>query len=122
MKENTPAPPLKTFEEIAQRVNSHFFTMDIAKSQDKGWLIVELGDGQVAGLPDNADVKAFYSMFKFLSYEPLAKLILNGQKGNGIYANVGSEAVSLRNDWVMGSISFCYATSCYKNEFFYGKS
>jgi len=55
-------PPLKTFQEIAQKVKSHFFTMDIAKSQDKGWLIVELGDGQVAGLPDNADVKAFYKL------------------------------------------------------------
>ena len=58
------APPLTQFQEIAQNVNSQFFSMDIAKSQYKGWLIVELGDGQVAGLPDNADVKAFYSRFK----------------------------------------------------------
>jgi hypothetical protein len=52
--------PLKKFEKVAQYVNSHFFTMDIAKSQELGWMIVELGDGQVAGLPDNVDIEAFY--------------------------------------------------------------
>ncbi|EDN68491.1 conserved hypothetical protein [Beggiatoa sp. PS] len=52
--------PLKKFEKVAQLVNSHFFTMDVAKSQELGWMIVELGDGQVAGLPDNVDIKAFY--------------------------------------------------------------
>jgi hypothetical protein len=34
--------------------------MDIAKTKQRDWLIVELGDGQVAGLPDNADKDAFY--------------------------------------------------------------
>jgi len=57
-------PPLKIFTKIAQRVESHFFTMDIAKSPKIGWLIVELGDGQVAGLPDNVDIKAFYQNFQ----------------------------------------------------------
>ncbi len=54
------APPIEVFREIAQRVDSQFFTMDVAKSEEFGWLIVELGDAQVAGLPDNANVKAFY--------------------------------------------------------------
>jgi hypothetical protein len=57
-------PPLEPFIEIAQRVNSQFFTMDVAKSKDFGWLIVELGDAQVAGFPDHADLNAFYSVFK----------------------------------------------------------
>ena len=39
---------------------SRFFTMDIAKRVDSDWMIVELGDGQVAGLPDRADTGAFY--------------------------------------------------------------
>ena len=34
--------------------------MDVAKRVDGGWMIVELGDGQVAGLPERADVGAFY--------------------------------------------------------------
>jgi ATP-grasp domain-containing protein len=41
-------------------VQSRFFTMDVAKRVDGGWMIVELGDGQVAGLPVRADVGAFY--------------------------------------------------------------
>jgi hypothetical protein len=36
---------------IAERIPSRFFTMDVAFLADGGWTIVELGDGQVAGLP-----------------------------------------------------------------------
>lgn len=36
---------------IADRIPSRFFTMDVAFLADGGWTIVELGDGQVAGLP-----------------------------------------------------------------------
>jgi hypothetical protein len=54
------APPVDTFSKIAALVNSRFFTMDIAKRQDGDWMIVELGDAQVAGLPENADVDEFY--------------------------------------------------------------
>ncbi|MDM8558461.1 ATP-grasp domain-containing protein [Candidatus Parabeggiatoa sp. HSG14] len=63
------ALPLKQFEKIAQRVDSHFFTMDVAKSSDKGWLIIELGDAQVAGLPDNANIEAFYRRLASLENE-----------------------------------------------------
>jgi hypothetical protein len=38
--------------------------MDIAKRRDGDWLIVELGDAQVAGLPAHADVDAFYEALK----------------------------------------------------------
>ena len=43
-----------------QRVRNRFFTMDVANRVDGGWMIVELGDAQVAGLPERADVGAFY--------------------------------------------------------------
>jgi len=36
---------------IAARIPSRFFTMDVAFLAGGGWTIVELGDGQVAGLP-----------------------------------------------------------------------
>lgn len=52
--------PFDQFRDVAKAVNSHFFTMDIAKQQDGDWLIVELGDGQVAGLPEGSDSGAFY--------------------------------------------------------------
>ena len=53
-------PPLAPFAELARRVASRFFTMDIARRTDGGWIVVELGDGQVAGLPEHADPLAFY--------------------------------------------------------------
>jgi len=34
--------------------------MNVAQRSDGSWLIVELGDGQVAGLPENAAIPAFY--------------------------------------------------------------
>lgn len=53
-------PPLEHFALVAQAVQSRFFTMDIAQREDGSWLIVELGDGQVAGLPETAKPDAFY--------------------------------------------------------------
>ena len=57
-------PVLERFEEILQQIDSKFFTMDIAKKKDGEWIIVELGDGQVAGLPDNANKDEFYKHLK----------------------------------------------------------
>jgi hypothetical protein len=52
--------PLGKFSEVMQKVKSRFFTMDIAKRKDGEWMIIELGDAQVAGLPDSADIRKFY--------------------------------------------------------------
>lgn len=41
-------------------VSSRFFTVDFARLDNGAWMVVELGDGQVSGLPDNADVMRFY--------------------------------------------------------------
>jgi hypothetical protein len=57
-------PPEGLFAEVAQRVRSRFFTMDVAQRKDGEWMIVELGDGQVAGLPENADVEQFYQRLR----------------------------------------------------------
>ena len=54
------APPLEQFEALAPRVESRFFTMDIAERADGEWITVELGDGQVAGLPDETQAPEFY--------------------------------------------------------------
>jgi len=45
------ALPWAELTPIAARIPSRFFTMDVAFLADGGWTIVELGDGQVAGLP-----------------------------------------------------------------------
>jgi len=51
-----------------RQVKSRFFTMDIAKRNDGEWAIVELGDAQVAGLPDTADVHKFYQVLSDRCY------------------------------------------------------
>jgi hypothetical protein len=50
--------------EVAKKINCRFFTMDIAKVENGSWVIIELGDGQVSGLPDNADLYEFYYRLK----------------------------------------------------------
>lgn len=55
------APPVSRFVEIARKVRSRFFTMDIAKRRDSNdWLILEVGDGQVSGIPERLPVQDFY--------------------------------------------------------------
>jgi hypothetical protein len=53
-------PPVEMFQGVAQQVQSRFFTMDVAQRTDGTWIIVELGDGQVAGLPNQIDANHFY--------------------------------------------------------------
>jgi hypothetical protein len=53
-------PPIDRFADLARSVRSRFFTMDLARRPDNSWLIVELGDGQVSGLPSPADAFPFY--------------------------------------------------------------
>jgi ATP-grasp domain-containing protein len=53
-------PPMDHFCHVARSVRSRFFTMDVAKRRDGEWMIVELGDAQVAGLLESADVAGFY--------------------------------------------------------------
>ena len=53
-------PDLHIFKEVAKRIKSNFFTMDIAQKKDGSWIIMELGDGQVSGLPESADKASFY--------------------------------------------------------------
>ena len=52
------------FTGIAQKVESRFFTMDIAKLKTGEWIIIELGDAQVAGLPPKYHFQEFYQRFE----------------------------------------------------------
>lgn len=60
------APSLDTLRQIAQKVQSRFFTLDVALKKDGTWSIIELGDAQVAGLPEKIDVDAFYRALAML--------------------------------------------------------
>lgn len=60
--------PLDHLGDLARQVQSRFFTMDVARRVDGTWNIVELGDGQVAGLPARADTTEFYqTLFSHLT-------------------------------------------------------
>lgn len=62
-------PPLDHFRDVMRQVQSRFFTMDMARRLDGHWMIVELGDAQVAGLPERLDPLNFY--------RPLAQHLTN---------------------------------------------
>jgi len=57
-------PDTKHFEEIAKTVESNFFTMDIAKEKNGNYIIIELGDGQVSGIPEKEDSYKIYKSIK----------------------------------------------------------
>ncbi len=53
-------PPSDWMRELASRVRSRFFSMDVALREDGRWTVIELGDGQVAGLPAPTLAKRMY--------------------------------------------------------------
>ena len=54
-------PDLAGFSMVAATIPSPFFTMDLAQAEDGHWFIMELGDGQVAGLPDGVRPQVLFS-------------------------------------------------------------
>ncbi len=46
--------------EIARRFRSPFISMDVARQTDGSFLVVEVGDGGVSGLPPSIDADTFY--------------------------------------------------------------
>ena len=57
-------PDIDFFKKTAKRIDSDFFTMDVAKKKNGGWILMELGDGQVAGLPENGNSNEYYQQIK----------------------------------------------------------
>lgn len=60
------AVPVETFRSLARRIPSRFFTMDVALVDDGTWIVVELGDAQVSGLPSDDVATPFYSRLRNL--------------------------------------------------------
>lgn len=60
------APILDELGAIGRSIQSNFFTMDVAKKLNSDWIILELGDGQVAGLPAHAEADFFYQQLNRL--------------------------------------------------------
>jgi len=65
-------PPFAKFDGAASSIASPFFSMDVALTEAGDWIIVELGDGQVAGLPEAVNASTSYaSSFGSLSNRPI---------------------------------------------------
>ncbi|AKF10871.1 ATP-grasp domain-containing protein [Sandaracinus amylolyticus] len=45
---------------LAKRVDSPFFTIDVARTSDGGWTVIEVNDGGVSWLPAQLDPRALY--------------------------------------------------------------
>lgn len=61
---HTEKPDAKDFSNVISQIPSNFYSMDIARTQDGKWMILELGDGQVAGLPEHTNPDSFYRALK----------------------------------------------------------
>jgi hypothetical protein len=55
------APPSELVQAVCVALPSRFATADFARLADGGWLLVEVGDGQVSGLPAAADPRVLLS-------------------------------------------------------------
>jgi hypothetical protein len=56
-----PFENLAEWESIARQFQNRFISMDVARQENGEWLIVEVGDGGVSGLPDSIDTLSFYN-------------------------------------------------------------
>jgi len=52
---------LGRWEQIARKFKSPFISVDVAQLIDGSWIVVEVGDGGVSGLPMGLDPMLFYA-------------------------------------------------------------
>ena len=55
---------------IARRFGSRFMTMDVARTEPGGWIVVETGDGGVSGLPEGITPETFYASLPSSLFAP----------------------------------------------------
>lgn len=53
-----------TWENIAKRFDNRFISIDVAQQLDGSWIIIEVGDGGVSGLPEAISPKDFYQRLR----------------------------------------------------------
>ncbi len=68
-------PNFESVLNMVASVPANFFTVDLARLESGEWMIVELGDGQVAGLPDNMNLKAFYDALQHSKQEGVGEVL-----------------------------------------------
>ena len=59
--EDVKIPSLEWIETFTNKIQSDFFTIDVAEKSDGSWTIIETGDGQVSGLSPGQNELEFYN-------------------------------------------------------------
>lgn len=57
-------PNINFLNPIIEKIDSNFFTIDLAELEDGNWTIIECGDGSVSGLSPNQNHLIFYMNFE----------------------------------------------------------
>jgi hypothetical protein len=60
VREPGPLVQLPRWQELVRRFRSHFMTMDVARTATGDWLVIEVGDGGVSGLPFSIEAAEFF--------------------------------------------------------------
>jgi hypothetical protein len=53
---------LKLIEEAIPKIDSNFWTIDLAELENGDWFVLETGDGGVSGLPTGSKARVFYTL------------------------------------------------------------
>ncbi len=61
------SPPHALLEAVASKVPSPFASADFGRGQDGRWWLLEVGDGQVSGLPDDAAAAPIFAALALLA-------------------------------------------------------
>lgn len=56
-------PDTSFLTDIISKIDSNYFTIDIAEKEDGSWIILECGDGQVSGLSNSQSEYIYYANF-----------------------------------------------------------
>jgi hypothetical protein len=64
-------PYISFLDPIVDKIDSNFFTVDLAELEDGNWTIIECGDGSVSGLSPNQNNLVFYMNFDKLQEQYL---------------------------------------------------
>jgi hypothetical protein len=59
--------PTEFLADVLARIGDSFVTIDLARTRAGHWIVMEVGDGQVSGLPRPADAELLYSALARLS-------------------------------------------------------
>lgn len=54
-------PDFSAFERLARKIEARFFTLDVAMLEDGRWVVVEVNDGGVSGLPASIDPRELFA-------------------------------------------------------------